>query len=158
MRNLRIFLLSNIFRVVLSIFALLILGGTLYVMIANMKLSSNSEKLYELPSLALKPKEDTHPYEYLNKAYITDPETKVDLSLGNRSSEDSDIPSGYMPHAEGKPNGTLPVNGSVVNGNAGKENHAFHQIENVKQQNVEKAKEQGAEKSKEPKKKEGIVL
>lgn len=157
MRNLRIFLLSNIFRVVLSIFALLILGGTLYVMIANMKLSSNSEKLHELPSLALKPKEDTHPYEYLNKAYITDPETKVDLSLGNRS-EDSDIPSGYMPHAEGKPNGTLPVNGSVVNGNAGKENQAFHQIENVKQQNVEKAKEQGAEKSKEPKKKEGIVL
>jgi hypothetical protein len=77
--------------------------------------------------------------------------------LGNRS-EDSDIPSGYMPHAEGKPNGTLPVNGSVVNGNAGKENQAFHQIENVKQQNVEKAKKQGAEQSKEPKKKEGIVL
>lgn len=158
MRNLRIFLLSYIFRVVLSIFALLIVGGTLYVMIANMKLSSNSEKLYELPSLSLKPRKDTQPYEYLNKAYITDPETKVDLSLGNGSSEDSDIPSGYMPHAEGKPNGTLPVNGSVVNGNAGKENHAFHQIENVKQQNVEKAKEQEAEKSKEPKKKEGIVL
>lgn len=158
MRNLRIFLLSYIFRVVLSIFALLILGGTLYVMIANMKLSSNSEKLYELPSLSLKPRKDTQPYEYLNKAYITDPETKVDLSLGNGSAEDSDIPSGYMPHAEGKPNGTLPVNGSVVNGNAGKENHAFHQIENVKQQNVEKAKEQETEKSKEPKKKEGIVL
>lgn len=158
MRNLRIFLLSNIFRVVLSIFALLILGGTLYVMIANMKLSSNSENLHELPKLPLKPKEDTHPYEYLNRAYITDPETKVDLSLGNGSSEGRDIPSGYMPHAEGKPNGTLPVNGSVVNGNAGKENHAFHQIENVKQQNVEKAKEQGAEKSKESKKKEGIVL
>lgn len=127
-------------------------------MIANMKLSSNSEKLYELPSLSLKPRKDTQPYEYLNKAYITDPETKVDLSLGNGSSEDSDIPSGYMPHAEGKPNGTLPVNGSVVNGNAGKENHAFHQIENVKQQNVEKAKEQETEKTKEPKKKEGIVL
>lgn len=158
MRNLRIFLLSYIFRVVLSIFALLILGGTLYVMIANMKLSSNSEKLYELPSLSLKPRKDRQPYEYLNKAYITDPETKVDLSLGNGSSEDSDIPSGYMPHAEGKPNGTLPVNGSVVNGNAGKENHAFHQIENVKQQNVEKAKEQETEKTKEPKKKEGIVL
>jgi len=130
-------------------------------MIANMKLSSNSsENVYELQRLPLKPKEDTQPYQYLNKTYITDPETKVDLSLSNGSSvkEDSDIPSGYMPHAEGKPNGTLPVNGSVVNGNAGKENHAFHQIENVKQQNVEKAKEQEAEKSKEPKKKEGIVL
>lgn len=139
----------------------MILGGTLYVMIADMKLCNNpSENVYELSKLPLKPKADTQPYEYLNRTYIADHETKVDLSLGNGSSvkEDSDIPSGYMPHAEGKPNGILPVNGSVVNGNAGTENHDFHQIENVKQQNVEKAKEQEVVKAKEPKKKEGIVL
>lgn len=129
---------NELFRVMLSIFGLLIVIGTLYMMVTNMKQNAKSTgNAYELPKVPLEMK------AMYNMAYQNDEaETKVDLS--NRTT-DIDIPKGYMPHAESNQNGLTHTNGSVGNGSAGNghasyEKQSFHQLEKPSQQSGGKPK------------------
>ncbi|XP_071147457.1 O-acyltransferase like protein-like [Mytilus edulis] len=135
--------------VMLSIFGLLIVVGTLYMMVTNMKHNAKSTgNAYELPKVPLEMK------AMYNMAYQNDEaETKVDLS--NRTT-DIDIPKAYMPHAESNQNGLTHTNGSagngsVGNGNASYEKQSFHQLEQPSQQSG------GRPKANSEKKKQGVL-